>query len=61
MGGMGGCSKSDLGLFSPNGPRGSREPSTGSKRVAGIATFLLALGPLLAGVLGEEVADVEGF
>ena len=60
-GGIGGCSGSVTVELSPNGPKGLRESSTGSNRVAGNATFFAERGPLLVGVLGDGVAGIEGF
>ena len=54
-GGAGGCSDSGVAVVSPNRPSGSREASTDSSRLVGTATFLAARGPLLVGVLGEDV------
>lgn len=53
-GGAGGNSGSDALEFSPNGPRGPRESSTASKRVACTPTFRAVRGFRPAGDLGVE-------
>lgn len=56
-GGTGGCSGSGVGTSSPNGPRGPRESSTASRRVAWAPTRRGVRGPLAVGDLGAADAD----
>ena len=58
-GGAGGNSDSERLEFSPNGPRGPRESSMASRRVACAPNFRGVRGPLALRDVGVEAAESE--